>query len=410
MFNKIKFKNNLIYGYKRLSEYRASSKGNVNSHTSNLTSYFNSASHLKTVQPLVPKDLLDRERNGFAKKLYLVDSELASIIAEHILPKIKKYENVVVCEANPGLGYLTKLLKRNVKRLKLYENHSELRKRLKENYSGRNFKNVEIFSKDLLHLWRMEHLDKYDKGKRIQEFFKGIHKKNWNENPSFVIIATMPQLDFINYLMKAIAIQSELIMHGRMELYVIIRPGDFLKLTSGPPLEFPAYQSSSVLYKTFCETKLLAELPRNAFFPWDSKIKINSRTKITTKYDLNKLYLVQIQLKENFGLQPEQCLPYYYFVKQLFGRGNVRIIPKLEQWISNVGYKLIVPDKNYKISQNMGVYTRTGELMPEDILNIFQIFYNHQGYSNSPFTAMVDAELLKHETVDTDLAEDNKLI
>lgn len=47
-------------------------------------------------------------------------------------------------------------------------------------------------------------------------------------DPVMIIIGTMSKLDFLSYMFKMISLQSEIATHGRIELFVIMRPGDYL--------------------------------------------------------------------------------------------------------------------------------------------------------------------------------------
>lgn len=42
------------------------------------------------------------------------------------------------------------------------------------------------------------------------------------------IIGTMPKLSFLMYVIKMISLQMEIATHGRIELFVIMRPWDYL--------------------------------------------------------------------------------------------------------------------------------------------------------------------------------------
>ncbi|GJQ66618.1 mtTFB2 [Trypoxylus dichotomus] len=347
--------------------------------------YLSSAKHIQNIRYIIPH------------------SAIASDIAKHVLPVVKD-KSGIVCETNAGLGFLTsELLDGGLHRIRLYETCSDFRLTLKgfsDVYPGK----VELFVKDLFQIWKMSYLDKVDKGCRVIQFMKGIPKREWVDDSVMTIIGTMSKLDFMMYLFRMICFQAEMATYGRVELYSIMRPGDYLKLTAGPHCNLHTYQPISIFANVFCRFKLIEKYPRIAFLPWES-ITESSRTRIFKKCDVDRLYLVHIEFKKDLPLPTKQLLPFYFFVKQIFGRGTTTIIPKLEQWISGIGLEILLTTKKYEFPDNMDIYTKTGQLKPLELLEIFKVVYNHPNYANSSLTATIEAELLKGETIATDIAD-----
>lgn len=78
------------------------------------------------------------------------------------------------------------------------------------------------------------------------------------------------------------------------------------------------------------------------------------------------------------------------------------------KWIPSCGLNILLPQlQQTKFREDIDIFTQFGNLEPDEILSIFKEVMNHPGYSESPFLAMVESQLLKSETIETDLVRDN---
>lgn len=57
---------------------------------------------------------------------------------------------------------------------------------------------------------------------------KNVPKKKWQEGPCMTIFGCMVNRNFINYLLKVIAMQTDIFTHGRIQLFVVMRPSDYI--------------------------------------------------------------------------------------------------------------------------------------------------------------------------------------
>ncbi|VEN34483.1 unnamed protein product [Callosobruchus maculatus] len=63
--------------------------------------------------------------------------------------------------------------------------------------------------------------------------------------------------------------------------------------------------------------------------------------------------------------------------------------------------------KHIDYYENMGIFTTFKELKAHQILHVFNEMVNNPAYPGSPFTDMVDNELMKSETIETTMADAN---
>ncbi|KAK9694339.1 hypothetical protein QE152_g33615 [Popillia japonica] len=383
-------------------------------HRKKINLYLSSCKHIEDIRYIIPYKYTEIKKHTLADNLYLVDSRIAADIAKRILPFIKD-KNRMVCETNAGLGFITsELLDNGLDRIRLLT-----LKGFSNAYPGR----VELFVKDFFHVWKMSYMDKMDKGQRVAQFLKGVPQREWSDEPVMTIIGTMSKLDFLKYLFKSMCFQNEIGTYGRIELFVLMRPGDYRKLTAGPHCDLHTYQHVSVFSGIFARLTIIENL------------KIDSpQTKSFKKYDIDKLYLVRIEFKNDVPLIGEELLPFYIYLKQVFYlvriefkndvpligeellpfyiylkqvfmKGSILLIQKLEQWISGIGKEIILSSGRNEKLQNIDIFTKSGKLTPLELVEVFKIMYNHPDFVNSPLTAAIESELLKFETIESDIAE-----
>ncbi|CAH2000889.1 unnamed protein product [Acanthoscelides obtectus] len=364
--------------------------------------YFLTANpHLSSVKKYIPPRHLAVTRAP--ENLYLICPNVAKSIANIVFPHLRSTKSQVIAETNAGLGLITtELLEKGVDLIRLYEMCSDFRRELKEFgdvYPGR----VELFTKDIFHLYRYAFIDKQDNGNRVEALLQGVSKRNWSDEPVMTIIGTMCNLYFLKYLIKSLVLQTGPTLYGRIKLFALMRPRDYAVLSATPKDNRVAYSAWAVLFNLFLDYDVLYEFPRKMFFPWDSKLK---KTSYPNNYEVDKMYLVHINFKNELPVPINQLLPLYYFIKQFYGRGTPQIIPTVEKWVPDSGLNVLLPKtKHFDYYCPMGIFTTFRELKPHQILFVFKEMVNHPAYPGSPFRDMVENEMAKSETIETCLAE-----
>uniref|UniRef100_A0A6P7G9E1 Dimethyladenosine transferase 2, mitochondrial n=1 Tax=Diabrotica virgifera virgifera TaxID=50390 RepID=A0A6P7G9E1_DIAVI len=309
--------------------------------------YFDKHPELSNIKKYIPNKYLSISSKVANEHLYLICVKTAKIIADHVIPFVK--EDQIVAESNVGLGLITtELLEKGVKRVRMYETCPEFRVDLKSfdsAFPGR----VELFTKNLFHLGRFSFLDKQDGINRVDILLKGVPKKAWTDDPSMTVVGTMPNLNFLKYLIKSLALQTGPSVHGRMQIFGIIREFD---------------------------------------------------------YKNEDMVLVRMNFKKELPVSMDKILYLFFFLKQFYGTGNNRIIPTVEKWVPNSGLNVILPKlKHQEYYKDINIFTRFRDLTPPQILAVFKEVINIPSFESSPFTAMVENELIKSETVETSLAD-----
>ncbi|XP_019868579.2 dimethyladenosine transferase 2, mitochondrial [Aethina tumida] len=372
------------------------------SHGMKMKHFFNRHPEIDNIKQYIPKKYLESKRKTLPDNIYLMCSKVAKEIAQIVLPEVKDVKNQVICETNPGLGFISaELLENGVPLVRMYESCPEFREMLKDfdtKYPGR----VEIFTKDLYLLDRYAWLDKMDHYNRVDMLLKNVPKKNWSDDPCMTIIGPMSKINFLRYLMKILPLQADIISHGRIKLFAIMRPKDYHVLTAMPQEKLITYKWSSVLFNLFFDYKLINKYPKEVFLPWESKK--STGTKRGDQVDSNFMYLVKIEFKKDIPVPIEDLLPLYYFAQTFFHRGKKRILPTVEKWVPGSGLNILLPKLQHSTYfNNIDIMTTFCELDPQQVLGVFREMKNHKSYEASPFHSMVQTHLTKIETIETDL-------
>jgi len=148
----------------------------------------------------------------------------------------------------------------------------------------------------------------------------------------------------------------------------------------------------------FFEGEVLDKYPRQLFLPWETVPK----SRKTTSTDQDHLYLMRVTMKKQFPVHPDHFVPFYCFMKTLYGLGKSYVIPTCEKWIPGSGASLILPKlKHEDYFEDINIFTQFKELSPVQILAIYRELSTHSNYSTSPFMDMIEQEWLKAETIDT---------
>ncbi|PSN55069.1 hypothetical protein C0J52_01870 [Blattella germanica] len=272
--------------------------------------YMNSKKSLKSVLNDLPEKILKRKK-GTPEALYVVDKNVAKIIAKEIISDSNN-RSIPVFEINPGPGILSReLLATGIQNLSLCEPSSfflEHMEKLEAEYPSQ----VQIIQQDFLSLAKLTYQDHQDGGTRVQKLFSNVPKVKWTDEPVMRVIGVLPSIMFIRHLMKSHIFQTGIMTYGRPEFYVVLSPSHHFRqndakndqhdlrrtrvsredleccefevrmyLTCGREAGYFNYRSISVLFQLIFDWHLIKKLPREGFLPWEVKYRPKKWSKLT---------------------------------------------------------------------------------------------------------------------------------
>lgn len=357
----------------------------------------NSKQVFSKIKSQIPADLLTRKKSY--DSLYLIDPLVARKVVAEILPYLNTNAKQVIAECHPGLGLITRLLlKKGIEPIKLFEPSESFRKLLKKLVS-RNRNKLQLYSKNLLNLSKFNYSDRQDDGVREETLLKNVPKKGWTDDPALSIIGPLLSDKFLKYIINTIPNQTSLSSYGRTETFLIMKPYQYLSLSTEQDLYLKRYNYITVMFNLFFEYKLLTKLPRAAFLPWENIESCDLDKPHNT--DKDSLYLVRAVIKKDLPLPFHDLLPFYCFMKKFFNRSH-RIIPVLEVCVPGCGKHIIVPQLHHEdYFKHIGIFTEFRELTPNQILGVFREIHQHPNYIGSPLFEMVEAETVRTEKLES---------
>lgn len=363
-------------------------------HANEICVYFNSKDCLKNKLPVLPSRLL-LKRVKSPEGLYLIDSDIADEIFDLIRSDLLSTDSHII-EVNPGLGLITqKLLAAKIQKLRLFETDQHFVSLLKNMISKNKNVNADVLHLNFSNFWSLAYQDKMDNGNRIESIMSGISNKPWESaEPVFKIFGALPNYTFIRYFVFSTFFQNGISLCGRPEMYVILTPPSYTKLTCNREAGYSLYRSLSVLFQLIFETELLKKVPCKAFVPWRTKYvpQRNSKLSKVNRIDEEFLYLVKIKGRQNFysEIVPSHLLkPLWYFVHQHMVKRSNKVIPQMERWVPGCGPRLI--------SKGLTIFHEFGDLSPFQILELFLEFSSWPEFSTCPFLHSMENSLIKME-------------
>ncbi|CAG9862997.1 unnamed protein product [Phyllotreta striolata] len=362
----------------------------------NNRAFVNKHPNLSQMMKYVPKEYQKVSSKVAQEYLYLICPQTAKIIAEHVVNSVN--DNQIVAETNVGLGLITsELLDRGVPIVRMYESSPEFRLDLK-NYDSKYQGRVELFTKNFFHLPRYSTMDTLDGHNRVDSLLKNIPRRSWTDDPVMTVVGTMPNTSFIRYLIKSLALQRGLALYGRIQMFAILKKHHYNVLTTTPEQDLRLYQYTSILFQLLFDYEELETFPRAIFLPWES---------VNKKKSSEEMVLVKINFKKQFEIPIDKILHLYYFINQFSNRGNKNfIVSTIEKWVPGCGANILVPTmKHDDYFSDITLFTKFRELTPPQMLAIFKEMINAPSYSGSPFKDLIENELMKSETMETDLAD-----
>ncbi|CAL1300713.1 unnamed protein product [Larinioides sclopetarius] len=265
-----------------------------------------------------------------------------------------------VCDpVSAGPGVVSKaLLKAGVPRLRILEKNEDFLLELKE--LSKQHSNLEIIEEDFLFLPFIEHRSFDDDSiSYLEAFFKDVPNLSWNEGAPFrifSIISSKKSLTFLRFLLAVLPNRSSIFFYGRCELFLLLPHSEYLYLIAEHKKNFSIYRWSTVLYRLFFEITILDKKEENDFY----------LVKFIPRSDLFSSRVNDNKLKD-----------FYFFIRYHLVRRTWLVIPTLEGWVPSCGPRLI--------KEGMRVFTRFGDLSPEQLLMLFNQFSSWPEYEQSPF-------------------------
>ncbi|XP_050422329.1 dimethyladenosine transferase 2, mitochondrial isoform X2 [Adelges cooleyi] len=333
-------------------------------------------------------------------------ADAARIICSN-LTKSSNGEQLRLIEANPGPCLIShEILKNTNHDMCIYENDSEIFKAFLLELISKYDDRISLNRGNLLLLWKIEFLDRVDRGNRVSKFLSDIRlpSQPWqSENIGTRIIAGLPNRKFLNYLIYSFVFQTSLMTYGRPEFYFFLPPSLFIRYSSDPVTGEKYYKTQTILFQSFFEIELLKTYPRSAFLPpkpTKSSSK-KSRFKELKEVDEKSIILARVVGRSDIlgktGLTEELLKPYWYFVKHhTLSRKNF-VIPLMEQWIPGCG--------PHFIAQGLTIFTQFGDLTPNQILKIFLTFVKLPEYKDSPFLNSMEMRIAKLDPSSLSMSE-----
>nr|CAH7716454.1 unnamed protein product [Callosobruchus chinensis] len=196
-------------------------------HTRELYYLFTTYPHLQNIKKYIPPKYFLRSNTVPAENIYLICPKTAKRIADIVFKYLRSTKTQVIAETNAGLGLIaTELLDKGLDLIRLYETCPEFREELRdiaEVYPG----HVELFTRSIYQLNRYASADKQDNGNRVETLLKRVPKRSWSDDPVMTIIGAMGNVNFLKYLVRSVSLQSGPALHGRIQLFAIIKAKDY---------------------------------------------------------------------------------------------------------------------------------------------------------------------------------------
>lgn len=76
-------------------------------------------------------------------------------------------------------------------------------------------------------MWRLVHVDKLDKGNRVEGAMKGILRNNYEDDISGVVLNMNGTLSFMKHIINSVIFQNGMMSYGRFEFFLCLTPQIF---------------------------------------------------------------------------------------------------------------------------------------------------------------------------------------
>ncbi|GFQ91290.1 rRNA adenine N(6)-methyltransferase [Trichonephila clavata] len=302
---------------------------------------------------------------------YINNPVSADSIAAHLC---EGWNNNYILEINPGPGNLSRaILRLGIPHLRVFEKNEEFLLQLRD--ISKEHSNLEIIEDDFFSLPSIERASDYTSKNDVTSFFHNVPQLSWKDGVPFKIFSVIyskKSIKFLRFLLAALSKRVSVFSYGRCELFFLLPQLEYSYLTAEPKENFALYRWSTVLYKIFFEIKYFDKFTLDIISPtpsFSSKEKKNGYlylVKLTPRLDLFSSLVRDNKLQD-----------FYFFIKHNLNRRSGLVIPVMEGWVPLCGPRLI--------KEGMNVFTRFGDLSPEQLLMLFNQFSSWPEYEESIF-------------------------
>ncbi|KAH7972803.1 hypothetical protein HPB52_017304 [Rhipicephalus sanguineus] len=185
-----------------------------------------------------------------------------------------------------------------------------------------------------------------------------------DEAPEAVLVASLSrvrEVGFLRYVLHQLPMGTSLFALGRLAFLLFLSHTEAAHITASRGSNFRHYRDVSILYQLFFHVDVLGQAPLHL-------------VRLVPRSDLWDL-----------AGSPERLHELVFFVRQNMVRRTAYVLPCLEKWIPGCGPRLLREGATR-------VFERMGDLSPERMLRLFQLFSALPEYSQSAFTAAVARE------------------
>ncbi|KAI1295333.1 Dimethyladenosine transferase 2, mitochondrial [Halotydeus destructor] len=317
-------------------------------------------------------------------RIHIVGDDAIELVLKSVSDDLGQ-DSAVFLEGSPGPGFLTRaLLENGCRQLHLFEfpksDFFHGLKVLQEEHGDRIKLNASELQPSQDNFGNVFDITESNQS---ADFLTQLRQKqiSWHEESVCkVILPLSPDSEkaFLAELLRQYVYQSNLFTLGRPEFYLFLSCAQVWYLTAAHDDEdFLRYRSRTVMFNTLFDIDYLGKVPWKSFVPMFKKRRV--RLDQDYFYDIDNAYFVKMTPRRDFAsrITPECWCDYAFFVGQTMVKRKNYVIPFLEKWFPNCGPRLI--------KHGVPLYSRFGDLSPEDFVKLYCEISSWPEYEESTF-------------------------